>query len=129
MVTPGFEPGSYPVAGYALTTELYDHCSLEAWADTNTPDSDHQKRKNSHHWTTRNKLKKEGTINMKDTNPKIILLENVSKAKPSSGGTAFMLNKDKMKNRKWNHEILIKGRAQWINLEWNEQTEMSIINV
>ena len=34
-VTPGFELGSYPVAGYALTTELYDRCSLEAWADTN----------------------------------------------------------------------------------------------
>ena len=30
-VTPGFKHGSYPVAGYALTTELYDHCSLEAW--------------------------------------------------------------------------------------------------
>ena len=35
-VTPGFELGSYPVAGYALTTELYDCCSLDAWADTNT---------------------------------------------------------------------------------------------
>ena len=35
-VTPGFELGPYPVAGYALTTELYDCCSLEAWADTNT---------------------------------------------------------------------------------------------
>ena len=51
-------------------------------------------------------------------------------ARPSPHqGDAFMLNKDKIKNRKWNHEILIKGRAQWINLEWNEQTEMSIINV
>ena len=37
VVTPRFELGSYPVAGYALTAELYDLCSLEAWADTNTP--------------------------------------------------------------------------------------------
>ena len=75
------------------------------------------------------KLRKEDAINIRDKNPKIILLENINKAKPSAGGTAFMLNKDKIKNKKWNHEILIEGRAQWIRLEWNEQIEISIINI
>ena len=50
------------------------------------------------------KLKKEAAINISDKNLKIILLENINEARPSVGGMAFMLNKDKIKNKKWNHE-------------------------
>ncbi|KAI6128058.1 Endonuclease/exonuclease/phosphatase, partial [Pisolithus croceorrhizus] len=61
--------------------------------------------------------------------PKILIINNPNTENDRSAGTTFALNKDHLKNRTWDHSILIPGRAARLKIKKNNETQIDIINV
>lgn len=61
--------------------------------------------------------------------PKVTLINNPLDDDSRSAGTAFILNNDLMKNKSYQHEILIEGRAARLKLTLNDEQSIDIINI
>ncbi|KAG2029024.1 Endonuclease/exonuclease/phosphatase, partial [Suillus americanus] len=76
---------------------------------------------------TKLKNKHEKEINLE--NPKMIIINNPSEGDNTSAGTAFVLNKDKVINKTWEHSILIPGRLSVLTFKNTETQTFNIINL
>jgi exonuclease III len=76
---------------------------------------------------TKLKTKDEEELNLE--NPKMILISNPAEDGNAKAGTAFILNKDKMKNKTWTHTILIQGRLSVLTFKNTETQTFNIINL
>ncbi|KAG1836344.1 Endonuclease/exonuclease/phosphatase, partial [Suillus tomentosus] len=76
---------------------------------------------------TKLKAKDEEKLNLE--NPKMIFINNPTKDDRAAAGTAFILNKDKVQNKTWNHTILIPGRLSVLSFKNTEAQQFDIINL
>jgi ribonuclease HI len=60
-------------------------------------------------------------------NPKILIESNSDST--AKEGVGFVLNKDMLKNKTWKHTPIIKGRASRLQIKWNEDDGLDIINI
>ncbi|KIK20434.1 hypothetical protein PISMIDRAFT_105783 [Pisolithus microcarpus 441] len=75
------------------------------------------------------KLTPDEEINLQNIATKILILNNPNTMNDRSAGTAFVLNKDKLKNKTWDHTILIPGRAARIKIKTENKTQLDILNI
>jgi ribonuclease HI/exonuclease III len=64
---------------------------------------------------------------IENANPKILIESNSDST--AKEGVGFILNKDILQNKTWKHTTIIKGRASRLQINWNEEDGLDIINI
>jgi ribonuclease HI/exonuclease III len=73
------------------------------------------------------RLNEEEKSKLEKANPKIIIESNSEFT--NKEGVGFILNKDLVQNKKWKHTSIIKGRVSRLQINWNEEDGLDIINI